>query len=39
MSQKEKFILVIDQGMSGPKVALVSIRGELLDSEYEYDNQ
>ncbi len=35
MSSKEKFILSIDLGTSGPKVALVSTQGELVGSEFE----
>ena len=35
MSSKEKFILAIDLGTSGPKVALFSIQGELIGSEFE----
>ena len=35
MSSKEKFILAIDLGTSGPKVALVSTQGELIGSEFE----
>src|SRR3990172_11817088 len=30
-----KFILAIDLGTSGPKVALVSTQGELIGSEFE----
>ena len=32
---KKKYILSIDLGTSGPKVALVSTRGEILGSEFE----
>lgn len=35
MTAKEKFILAIDLGTSGPKVALFSSRGEMLGSEFE----
>ena len=35
MSTENKFILAIDLGTSGPKVALFSTRGEMLDSEFE----
>lgn len=35
MSAKEKFILAIDLGTSGPKVALFSTQGEMLGSEFE----
>ena len=34
-SKKEKYILSIDMGTSGPKSALVSTRGEVLDFEFE----
>lgn len=35
MSSGDKFILAIDLGTSGPKVALFSIQGELVGSEFE----
>ncbi len=35
MSNTDKFILAIDLGTSGPKVALFSAQGELLGSEFE----
>ena len=35
MPSDDKFILAIDLGTSGPKVALVSTQGELLGSEFE----
>jgi len=35
MASKEKYILAIDLGTSGPKVALVSAQGEILGSEFE----
>jgi xylulokinase len=35
MPSGEKFILAIDLGTSGPKVALFSTHGELVDSEFE----
>ncbi len=35
MATQEKFILAIDLGTSGPKVALFSTHGELFDSEFE----
>lgn len=35
MSNADKYILAIDLGTSGPKVALVSMRGEGIDSEFE----
>lgn len=35
MSSAEKFILAIDLGTSGPKIALVSTQGELADSDFE----
>ncbi len=35
MSSEEKYILAIDLGTSGPKVALVSAQGELIGSEFE----
>ena len=31
----EKYILAIDLGTSGPKTALVSTRGEVVDYEFE----
>lgn len=33
MNQHEKYILAIDLGTSGPKVALVSVNGEVIDGE------
>jgi xylulokinase len=35
MPADEKYILAIDLGTSGPKVALVSVQGELVGSEFE----
>lgn len=35
MSSTEKFILAIDLGTSGPKVAIFSTQGELISSEFE----
>jgi xylulokinase len=35
MTSKEKFILAMDLGTSGPKVALFSSQGEMLGSEFE----
>jgi xylulokinase len=35
MTSKEKYILAIDLGTSGPKVALFSSQGEMLGSEFE----
>ncbi|MBK8615756.1 MAG: FGGY-family carbohydrate kinase [Anaerolineales bacterium] len=35
MSSADKFILAIDLGTSGPKVALLSVQGELIGSEFE----
>src|SRR3990170_4337534 len=35
MPSGEKFILAIDLGTSGPKVALFSTQGELVGSEFE----
>lgn len=35
MSADDKYILAIDLGTSGPKVALVSSQGELVGSEFE----
>ena len=35
MTSKEKYILAIDLGTSGPKVALFSLQGEMLGSEFE----
>jgi xylulokinase len=35
MSTKDEFILAIDLGTSGPKVALFSVEGELVGSEFE----
>jgi xylulokinase len=35
MSAADKFILAIDLGTGGPKVALVSTQGEVVESEFE----
>ncbi len=35
MASSSKYVLAIDLGTSGPKVALFSTRGELADSEFE----
>ncbi len=35
MSANDRYILAIDLGTSGPKVALVSTQGELIGSEFE----
>ena len=35
MEDKSKYILTIDLGTSGPKVALISIYGKVVDSEFE----
>ena len=35
MQAEDKYILAIDLGTSGPKVALVSTQGELIGSEFE----
>jgi len=35
MSVADKYILAIDLGTGGPKVALVSMQGELVDHEFE----
>ncbi len=35
MTSNEKFILAIDLGTSGPKVALFSLQGKMLGSEFE----
>ena len=35
MPADDKYILAIDLGTSGPKVALVSVQGELVGSEFE----
>ncbi len=35
MAVQDKFILAIDLGTSGPKVALFTARGELVDHEFE----
>jgi xylulokinase len=35
VSDTNKFILAIDLGTSGPKVALVSTQGEVIESEFE----
>lgn len=38
MSADDKFVLALDLGTSGPKVALVSTQGELVGSEFEETN-
>jgi xylulokinase len=35
MSVADKFVLAIDLGTGGPKVALVSVKGEVIESEFE----
>jgi len=35
MSTDKKYILAIDLGTSGPKTALVSTHGEVVDFEFE----
>ena len=35
MKGKGKYILAIDLGTSGPKTALISVYGEVLDSEFQ----
>lgn len=35
MENKNKYILAIDLGTSGPKTALISVYGEVLDSEFQ----
>lgn len=35
MIETEKYVLAVDLGTSGPKTALISIRGEVIDSEFE----
>ena len=35
MKDKEKYVLAIDLGTSGPKTALISVYGEVLDSEFQ----
>lgn len=35
MAVDNNYILAIDLGTSGPKVALVSIQGEMIASEFE----
>ena len=35
MSSAAKYILAIDLGTSGPKVALVSVLGDVIDHEFE----
>jgi len=35
MKKQSKYILAIDHGTSGLKVAIVSIYGEIIDFEYE----
>src|SRR5512143_2084262 len=35
MASAPKYVLSIDLGTSGPKVALFTTRGELIDSEFE----
>ena len=34
MAEKEKYILAVDLGTSGPKSAIVSTNGEVIDSEF-----
>lgn len=35
MPAEDKYILAIDLATSGPKVALVSVQGDLIGSEFE----
>jgi xylulokinase len=35
MKSKDKYILAIDLGTSGPKTALISVYGEVVDSEFK----
>ncbi len=35
MADKEKYILAVDLGTSGPKSAIVSTHGEVIDSEFQ----
>ena len=35
MKRKDKYILAIDLGTSGPKTALISVYGEVVDSEFK----
>jgi len=35
MADKSKYILAVDLGTSGPKTALISVYGEVLDSEFQ----
>lgn len=35
MAEKEKYILAVDLGTSGPKSAIVSTNGEVIDSEFK----
>lgn len=35
MSGNDKYVLAIDLGTSGPKVALFSVQGELIGSEFQ----
>ena len=35
MANKDKYILAVDLGTSGPKTALISVYGEVLDSEFK----
>ncbi|MBT7038567.1 MAG: xylulose kinase, partial [Bacteroidetes bacterium] len=35
MSSDTKYVLAIDLGTSGPKVAIVSMLGDVLDHEFE----
>jgi xylulokinase len=35
MADKNKYILAIDLGTSGPKTALISVYGEVLDNEFQ----
>ena len=35
MNTNEKYILSIDLGTSGPKTAIISVHGEVVDSEFQ----
>jgi len=35
MKDRQKYVLAIDLGTSGPKTALISVYGEVLDSEFQ----
>ena len=35
MKHQSKYVLAIDLGTSGPKTALISIYGEVLDNEFQ----